>query len=282
MPLFPSAYLPSIGYLKLLNKFQDAQIDLHENFIKQSIRNRCEIVSANGRLKLIVPIQHNKLIKIRSGEIKIDYTDSWQKNHCRTIQSAYAHAPAPDPEAVLSRNSSKHRVPGPTSHRHPNSFSTSHPVPTTRDLNLDHTPAPVQASGNNKSLAKNALDPSLVTAGPKKRPAGGLAPFKRVLEKSLTPAPANRHTSVPSNKRPAAAGATPSASATASAHAYPDQVVAASKRRKTLPKIERVVAIVEVTAVVAAAAIAVVAVCNETKPSLRRAATLKLLHDQSC
>jgi hypothetical protein len=126
------------------------------------------------------------------------------------------------------------------------------------------------------------LDPSLVTAGPKKRPAGGLAPSKRVLEKLLTPAPANRHTSVPSNKRPAAAGATPSASASASAHAYPGQVVAASKRRKTLPKIERVVAIVEVTAVVAAAAIAVVAVCNETKSSLRRAATLKLLHDQSC
>ena len=51
MPLFPSAYFPSIGYLKLLNKFQDAQIDLHENFVKQSIRNRCEILSANGKLK---------------------------------------------------------------------------------------------------------------------------------------------------------------------------------------------------------------------------------------
>ena len=94
-------------------------------------------------------------------------------------------------------------------------------------------------------------------------------------------APANCHTSIPSNKRPAASGA-PSASASASAHAYPDQVVAASKRRKTLPKIERVVAIVEVTAVFAAAATAVVAVCNETKPSLRRDATLKLLQDQSC
>jgi hypothetical protein len=81
----------------------------------------------------------------------------------------------------------------------------------------------------------------------------------RVLEKSLTPAPANLHTSGPSNKRPAASGA-PSASAFASAHAYPDQVAAASKRRKTLPKIERVVKIVEVTAVVAAAATAAVAV----------------------
>jgi hypothetical protein len=75
----------------------------------------------------------------------------------------------------------------------------------------------------------------------------------------LTPAPANLHTSGPSNKRPAASGA-PSASAFASAHAYPDQVAAASKRRKTLPKIERVVKIVEVTAVVAAAATAAVAV----------------------
>jgi hypothetical protein len=39
---------------------------------------------------------------------------------------------------------------------------------------------------------------------------------------------------------------------------------------------------VEVIAVVAAAATAAVAVCNETKPSLRRDATLKLLQDQSC
>jgi len=93
MAVFPCAYFPSISYLKLLYKFQPCTIDLKENFVKQSIRNRCEIVSANGRLKLIVPIQHNKLIKISSGEIKIDYTERWQTIHCRAIHSAYAHAP---------------------------------------------------------------------------------------------------------------------------------------------------------------------------------------------
>ena len=114
-------------------------------------------------------------------------------------------------------------------------------------------------------------------------PALALVPTIPASTSASAPAPANRHTSVPSNKRPAASGARPpSASASASAHTYPDQVVAASKRRKTLPKIERVVAILEVTAVVAAAATAVVAVCNEIKPSLRRDATLKLLQDQSC
>ena len=93
MAVFPCAYFPSISYLKLLYEFQPCTIDLKENFVKQSIRNRCEILSANGRLKLIVPIQHNKLIKVSSGEIKIDYTDRWQTNHCRAIHSAYAHAP---------------------------------------------------------------------------------------------------------------------------------------------------------------------------------------------
>ena len=72
MAVFPCAYFPSISYLKLLYEFQPCTIDLKENFVKQSIRNRCEILSANGRLKLIVPIQHNKLIKVSSGEIKID------------------------------------------------------------------------------------------------------------------------------------------------------------------------------------------------------------------
>jgi hypothetical protein len=93
MPLFPSAYFPSIGYLKVLNKFQDAQIDLHENFVKQSIRNRCEILSANGKLKLIVPVKHDRSIKLTSGNIQIDYTDRWQIIHWRAIHAAYAHAP---------------------------------------------------------------------------------------------------------------------------------------------------------------------------------------------
>ena len=110
MPLFPSAYLPSIGYLKLLNKFQDAQIDLHENFVKQSIRNRCEILSANGKLKLIVPIKHDRSIKLTSGNIQIDYTDRWQIIHWRAIHAAYAHAPyfedyeAEIKECILARH----------------------------------------------------------------------------------------------------------------------------------------------------------------------------------
>jgi hypothetical protein len=93
MPLFPIAYFPSIGYLKLLNKFEDAQIDLHENFIKQSIRNRCEILSANGKLKLIVPVKHDRSTKLTCGEIQIDYTERWPIIHWRAIHAAYAHAP---------------------------------------------------------------------------------------------------------------------------------------------------------------------------------------------
>ncbi len=110
MPLFPSAYFPSIGYLKLLYKFQDAQIDLHENFIKQSIRNRCEIISANGKLKLIVPVKHDRSTKLTSGNIQIDYTDRWQIIHWRAIHAAYAHAPyfeayeAEIKECILARH----------------------------------------------------------------------------------------------------------------------------------------------------------------------------------
>lgn len=93
MSLFPSAYFPSIAYLKLLNEHPNAQLESCENFVKQSIRNRCEILTANGKLKLVVPVKHNHNKKISTGQIQIDYSTRWQQMHWRAIQSAYAHAP---------------------------------------------------------------------------------------------------------------------------------------------------------------------------------------------
>ena len=93
MPPFPSAYFPSILYLKILNNHANAEVDLHENFVKQSIRNRCEILTANGKLKLIVPIKHDRSTKLSTRQIQIDYTEPWQMTHWRAIHSAYANSP---------------------------------------------------------------------------------------------------------------------------------------------------------------------------------------------
>ncbi len=66
--------------------------DVHQNYIKQTYRNRTFIHSANGLQILTVPVKHSK-IKFSMLEAKIDNTIAWQKNHWRSIKSAYSSSP---------------------------------------------------------------------------------------------------------------------------------------------------------------------------------------------
>lgn len=90
--IFPTAYFPSIHYVRELCKFETPCIDQHEHWIKQSIRNRCEILTAEGILRLVVPISHRET-KQPLSEIQICTDNSWPIKHWRAIQSAYGQAP---------------------------------------------------------------------------------------------------------------------------------------------------------------------------------------------
>ena len=53
--LLSTAYLAPIEYYAILLQEPNCSIELHEHFIKQSIRNRCDIYDANGKLRLCIP-----------------------------------------------------------------------------------------------------------------------------------------------------------------------------------------------------------------------------------
>ena len=76
----------------LRGKVNTIVIEKHENFVKQTYRNRCDIVTANGKLSLSIP-----LIKQADKELisdkKISYAEDWRKQHWRTIVSAYKNSP---------------------------------------------------------------------------------------------------------------------------------------------------------------------------------------------
>jgi hypothetical protein len=90
--LFPTAYFPSIEYLQLLCQQQEVFIDHHEHWIKQSVRNRCEILGSEGLQKLIVPICHEPG-KQSLGSIRVDDAKKWRANHWKSIKTAYGHSP---------------------------------------------------------------------------------------------------------------------------------------------------------------------------------------------
>ena len=92
IPRFPTAYFPSILYVRELVKWQKAAIDVSEHWIKQTTRNRCEILTSSGIQKLIVPIQHSESKQTISA-IQADLQQNWKTQHIRSITTAYKNAP---------------------------------------------------------------------------------------------------------------------------------------------------------------------------------------------
>jgi len=90
--VFPSLYLAPIEYYFHLINSENAVIDIYENFVKQTYRNRCCILSPNGVQNLTVPLvnaRKRKLIK----NMKISYDDNWRKIHWKSLEAAYRSSP---------------------------------------------------------------------------------------------------------------------------------------------------------------------------------------------
>ena len=67
--------------------------EVEENFPKQTYRNRCLILGANGVERLTVPVIHTSGVKTKTKDIQIDYSQNWVKQHQGAIQAAYGNAP---------------------------------------------------------------------------------------------------------------------------------------------------------------------------------------------
>lgn len=91
--VFPTAYFGNIFYFYALVHAEKAIIEIHEHFVKQTIRTRCEILSANGPIHLSIPVSKPNGSKTLVKNIQICNKTNWKANHWRAIQSAYASAP---------------------------------------------------------------------------------------------------------------------------------------------------------------------------------------------
>lgn len=63
-----------------------------ETFLKQTYRNRCLILSANGPLALTVPTVHSGG-NVPIGDVRISMQGNWQKLHWNALVSAYERSP---------------------------------------------------------------------------------------------------------------------------------------------------------------------------------------------
>ncbi len=91
--ILSSAYFAPASYYSKFLISGEVHIEKHENFIKQTYRNRCIIAGVNGSLALTVPVKRGSFHKTAMKDLEIDYNTKWQANHWRTIESAYSSAP---------------------------------------------------------------------------------------------------------------------------------------------------------------------------------------------
>lgn len=89
--LLSTAYFPNIQYVSKFLNGNPVLVEKYETYPKQTYRNRCCILSANGTLPLSVPVEKN--YHTLAKDIKIDNTEMWQRNHTTAIMSAYKNSP---------------------------------------------------------------------------------------------------------------------------------------------------------------------------------------------
>lgn len=89
--IFCSAYFPPIAYFKAMAQSSRVIIEGCETYCKQTYRNRCRILSANGILSMTVPVCKSQNGNIRS--VRIDYTKPWLREHKRAMEAAYRSSP---------------------------------------------------------------------------------------------------------------------------------------------------------------------------------------------
>lgn len=91
--LVSTAYLPPIEYFSPVSQADEVFVEREENYLKQSYRNRCYILSAHGQQLLSVPVYLGSLHKTPIKDIRIDYSKRWKQIHLGAITASYKPAP---------------------------------------------------------------------------------------------------------------------------------------------------------------------------------------------
>ncbi len=93
MTLFSTAYFPSISYMARFLAEDEPVVEIWETFHKQTYRNRCRVMTANGVESLSVPVIKVNGNHTMTKDMTISPIEPWQHIHSRCLESAYKASP---------------------------------------------------------------------------------------------------------------------------------------------------------------------------------------------
>ncbi|MDE3254542.1 MAG: WbqC family protein [Bacteroidota bacterium] len=95
MSLLISSYMPfpTIAWCADMLKASVIFLDNQEPYRKMTFRNKYEIATANGRLKLSIPLLNGRNQRVPMSEVQIFNEENWQQQHYKSIKNAYNRSP---------------------------------------------------------------------------------------------------------------------------------------------------------------------------------------------
>ena len=93
MTLLSTAYFPCISYMARFIEDPASLIEVWETYHKQTYRNRCRVMTANGVESLSVPVVKVNGNHTMTKDVTISYKEHWQQIHRRCLESAYKASP---------------------------------------------------------------------------------------------------------------------------------------------------------------------------------------------
>lgn len=93
--LLSSAYLPPIWYFAKLFACdgKEVQVECWDHYVKQTYRNRCHILAADGMMPLTVPVDKGEAAKCWMKDVRISDHGNWRRQHWNALETAYAGTP---------------------------------------------------------------------------------------------------------------------------------------------------------------------------------------------
>ena len=90
--LHPTYFGPISQFVAMV-KAPKVVFEDHDNYQKQTYRNRTYIYGANGRLLLSIPFQHSGKERLTYKDVKIQNEFNWQTLHRKSLETAYRTSP---------------------------------------------------------------------------------------------------------------------------------------------------------------------------------------------
>ena len=94
--ILSTTYFGPVQWYQKLNVADVVLVEAHENYCKQTYRNRCVIATANGAQALTVPVERPADIDLNRcpiRDLRISDHGRWRQLHWNALQSAYSESP---------------------------------------------------------------------------------------------------------------------------------------------------------------------------------------------